>query len=653
LGPDTTLCDVSARLSLNLTGLAETYEWQDGSSGSSYLTSQSEQIYVAASNGRCSTRDTLQVTYLPALPLDLGPDIEVCEGDLVNLHPNLTSGQFIWQENTRADSFLVTQPGFYQVRLDSSGCSFRDTIQVSFKASPAVNLGPNQDFCEGDRISISNLDHTAGINYIWSDNFSTQERLIDTEGLYILTGERNGCTSQDSILISRLETPSLNIGEDTTVCDGQSLQIQAESNASNFSIRWQDGSTEDQLIVQSAGIYTATITANGCQNQDSIRVNYQNLPIFDLGMDLTICEGEQTQLQASGDLEGTVFNWQDGISGSQRIVTEANTYLLFAERQGCTYQDSVQLIVNPLPEIALGEDTTICTGEPVLLGTTVDISNVQYLWQDNSEQAQLLIEAAGSYSLTVTKNECSASDTIEVFINPLPIFELGPDQSICENEAIQINPNLPQNASAEWQDNKQAPVNRSLTQSGLYTLVASLGRCTYSDSLTLNVLETPQPNLGGDRILCEGESVQLEPNIEGNYIWEDASNSDRRTITEPGLYWVEVSRSSCTGRDSVRIDFQLSPQIDLGPDQQLCKGESVFLDARQAEVDYLWNDGSDQPTRRISTSGQYWVELEKNGCLAADTVQIQFIDPPSFDLGPDTTICGEGDILTVAVPDFA
>lgn len=653
LGPDTTLCETTATLLLDLTGQAENYQWQDGSTNSSYLASSNELITVTASNGRCNNSDTLQVNFFSSIPIDLGPDLEACAGDVLSLKTDINQGRLIWQEDIIADTLLVTQSGTYQVRLDTNGCSFRDSVMISFKPLPNINLGPDQDICTGSAILLANTTHNAGLLYTWNDGSTARERRIEEEGLYILNAELNGCMNQDSIQINFLETPTLELGEDTTLCDGQSLQLVPVSNANNFTISWQDGTTTDQFIVQAAGTYTATISLNGCENRDTIQVAYRNLPRFELGNDLSICAGEQAELIPIGDLENARLNWADGIILGQRLVSEAGTYSLFAERQGCTFQDTIQVVVNALPEVDLGEDITLCEGENILLNTSLDSTNNQYNWQDGSTQAALLVEETGTYSLTITRNACTASDTILVSVNPLPIFDLGPELQICENEAIEINPQLPENTSTRWLDNNQAPINRTINIAGTYTLLATLDGCSYRDSIDLIILETPQPNLGNDLILCEGETVELELDITGDYRWDDASTTANRIITEAGMYWVEVSQQECLGRDSIQVDFEPSPQIDLGPDQALCEGESVLLDARQEGVDYLWSDGSDQPTRSVVETGQYWVELEKNGCLAADTIQIQFVGPPVFDLGPDTTICSEGDMLSLEVPDFA
>ncbi|MTI31673.1 hypothetical protein E1171_12715, partial [Cytophagales bacterium RKSG123] len=74
--------------------------------------------------------------------------------------------------------------------------------------------------------------------------------------------------------------------------------------------------------------------------------------------------------------------------------------------------------------------------------------------------------------------------------------------------------------------------------------------------------------------------------------------------------------------------------IDLGPDQDLCPGSTIVLDALSAgkgdQLTFLWNDGSTAQTLTVNQTGTYSVTVtDENGCTATDDIIIiqDFIDP--------------------------
>jgi gliding motility-associated-like protein len=85
------------------------------------------------------------------------------------------------------------------------------------------------------------------------------------------------------------------------------------------------------------------------------------------------------------------------------------------------------------------------------------------------------------------------------------------------------------------------------------------------------------------------------------------------------------------GCDSlVNANLTVSPNINLGPDQQLCLGQSILLNPGTFK-NYLWQDGSIMPTFKVTVAGTYWVKVtDENGCIGADTVLIK----PSTCLSP-------------------
>jgi len=83
-------------------------------------------------------------------------------------------------------------------------------------------------------------------------------------------------------------------------------------------------------------------------------------------------------------------------------------------------------------------------------------------------------------------------------------------------------------------------------------------------------------------------------------------------------------------------------QIELGPDQQLCEGETVDLNCgiNPNAEDIEWSTGDSIQTITVDTSGVYWVTASNPaGCVRSDTVTIDIFDNPVIALQAGSAAC--------------
>lgn len=132
--------------------------------------------------------------------------------------------------------------------------------------------------------------------------------------------------------------------------------------------------------------------------------------IVSLGADTTLCQDEILVLDVS-NLNAT-YLWQDNSTNPTFNVTQQGTYWVEVTTCSMVFSDTINVAFNPLPIIDLGNDTTLCEGEVLTLDAST--TNATYLWQDNSTNPTLDVTQQGTYSVTTTANNCSASDAINV-----------------------------------------------------------------------------------------------------------------------------------------------------------------------------------------------------------------------------------------------
>lgn len=142
---------------------------------------------------------------------------------------------------------------------------------------------------------------------------------------------------------------------------------------------------------------------------------------IELGQDLVICDGGSATLVADAGFAS--YTWSTGSEEPSIEVNLTDTYVVTGTTtSGCMASDTIEVIVNPLPIVDLGADTTICVDQTL----TLDAGNWDsYQWSDGSMDATLEVMEEGTFSVTVTDEfGCEGSDEIMVTVEICPgVFE--------------------------------------------------------------------------------------------------------------------------------------------------------------------------------------------------------------------------------------
>ena len=143
----------------------------------------------------------------------------------------------------------------------------------------------------------------------------------------------------------------------------------------------------------------------------------------------------------------------------------------------------------------------------------------------------------------------------------------------------------------------------------------------------------PVVDLGDDLALCEGQTAVLNAGSGfDTYTWGSDNGTigvaSSLTVSQAGEYWVTVSNSCGIDSDTIIVNYDTNPLIELGLDTVLCEGQALVLDAGSGFISYEWSKdnmviGSDQ-TIFITEPGTYSLTVE-NGCgVATDAVRVDF-----------------------------
>ncbi|MEL6926994.1 MAG: hypothetical protein AAFO94_23345, partial [Bacteroidota bacterium] len=143
----------------------------------------------------------------------------------------------------------------------------------------------------------------------------------------------NGCSAEDEITISINPLPVVELGNDTAICQNESILLDAGNTGADFS--WSNGETTQTISVDAADTYSVTVTdANGCSAEDEITISINPLPVVELGNDTAICQNESILLDAGNT--GADFSWSNGETTQTISVDADDTYsVTVTDANGC------------------------------------------------------------------------------------------------------------------------------------------------------------------------------------------------------------------------------------------------------------------------------------------------------------------------------
>ena len=181
---------------------------------------------------------------------------------------------------------------------------------------------------------------------------------------------------------------------------------------------------------------------------------------------------------------------------------------------------------------------------------------------------------------------------------------------------------------------------------------ATANGCSFADTVAVELFQTPQPALGGNQSLCDGQSTTLDAGIgqPAAYLWQDGSMQPTLLVSQSGTYAVTVTANGCEGTGQAIVTFNPLPEFSLGPDTSLCSGQSLAFNFAGLADAYLWQDGSTTASYSLSQGGQFWLLASAGSCTFSDTLNVTIQESPAVSLGEDRTLCeGEEALIEASI----
>lgn len=658
-----TFCDFAHYVTLvaNPSGPGFTYQWTKN--GVNLVTTQTTNISASIQSGTYTVivtdnhgcKDTsaaLPVTIFPNPPYptiaNTGPTT-FCQGDSVIL--TAPAGyQYNWDNGATSQSTAVYSSGWHTVTIiDTNGCSSTGGITINVRALPDMRLAAYgcYDVCISDSNRIYGPPGMS--SYSWSTGETTQSVLVDEAGVYSLTAtSSSGCMdSSDNLYISTTNFLGIDLGNDTSFCEGGSVTFDAGSGFSAYT--WQNGSTSQTFIADTTGNYFVQATdSSGCFGSDTVALLVFPNPVVNLN-DTSVCSSTNLTLDAGSGF--TTYLWNDSSANQTLSVSLSGSYsVTVTDLNNCTASDAVSVsFSSATTSVSIGNDVALCDGASVTLNAGGGF--VSYTWQDGSTGQTYTTDTSEVITVVVVDSSgCLGVDTVVVTVFPNPVVNII-DSFDCFSETVTLYAWGSGGINSYFWSDSSSNQTLIVSTSGIYSVtVTDANGCTASNAIIVSLsFAASSIDLGGDVNLCDGTSVTFDAGSGFvTYVWHDGSTGQTYTTDTSEYITIQVIDSSgCWEIDTVIVTVFANPVVTL-QDTSACVA-TIVLDADSGYASYLWSDSSTNQSLAVTTSGTYSVTVfDANGCTGTNAATVNLTSTFTITAEPDTAICS-GDTVQLNV----
>ncbi|MFM9985793.1 MAG: PKD domain-containing protein [Flavobacteriales bacterium] len=701
-GPDTTICLNAGTLDLDPLNIG-TWSGSALVSVSGIFTPSTVGNYTLTmnvGNGSCQTSDQVNVEVLALPVMNAGPDVTICAGEDVDLSATCTTclngaidfctwnpGTIPALSCTPNTGPLLAQATYTVTAVDMEGCADSDQLTIFVNPLPNTNAGLDMTVCN-QPIATQLIGNPAGGTWsgtgVTAGGSFTPTALGPVTLTYCYINPLTFCERCDDVIVTVVNPTTANAGPDVNVCSG--------SPAFNLA-PVTPGGTWSAITpgapVTAGGVFTPGATGNftllytlgsgTCLTTDTLIVNVNALPTVNAGANITICVGEEAQINATVnggetpyDLSWNFPAWLSNNTIEDPIATPPATTtftLTVTDNNLCEGTDDVTVFVNSLPVVNAGNNIQVCDQQiaEVLTGfTPLDGNGGTGTWTGtgiSDASGEFTSPGVGTfwvyYTFTAGGNACSNTDSIQVTVVPAVFAVAGPDVELCLNEGqYQLTGFSP--VGATWDGPGVIDATNGIIQSedagvGNWTLTLEYGAgtCFTSDDIELDILALPVVQSGPGATVCGNAAIfDLQGFVPANGgTWEgtgitDASNGtfdpSIGTGTYDLFYWYENAQTGCSDTAYTTVNVSAVPVANFSLTPLNCTNAPVdYTNTSVGGNTYTWNYGNSveligfEPNYTYPDEGIYTVTLYVEniaGCADTAANAMEVINPPVADL---------------------
>lgn len=447
-----------------------------------------------------------------------------------------------------AAGVILTTSQLLYIYGGAAGCSDEKSFNLLISNVPEAGNNNAASYCgPGAPVNLNTfLSASAAPGGTWAETtatpsgqFNPANGIFTTAGLpvgtytFSYTHPASGACPADvaTFSINMGNFPQVFIGNDTTLCQGQSRVLNAATSGPYDTYLWNNGSTLPTRTVSVAGTFSVKVGILG-NNQ--------------------IVNGDFEQ-----GVSGFTTDYIPGNGGSFGLLSNPGTYAI---------STSPSLVHNDFTNC---QDHTPAPGDKMLIVNGAGTANTDVWCQTVPVQPNTVYQF-GTWVTSALTNFTVAQ--LQFSINGVslgPVFS--PGTTGCNWSQYTQNWNSGSNTTAQI-----CILNQNTNNSGNDFVIddISLRPVCYSyDTIVISISPLPVVNLGPDLNACSGETVTLDAQNPGaTYLWSDGSTNQTLDVTTTGNYSVTVrNAANCAATDAVQVQFEAPKDAGNDSSHIYCK----------------------------------------------------------------------------------
>lgn len=423
---------------------ASTYTWNTSAITTSITQSPSittSYTVTGTDANNCKNKAITTITVNP-LPIIIVNHPAICIGSAATLTVSGAS-TYTWNSGSNATSITLVPAAttnFTVSGTDINSCINTTTTSIVVNPLPIITVN-SDTICLGTNAILNAL---GGASYLWSTGSTNQSIALSptVTTSYIVTGtDYNTCVNTATATVTVNAAPIINVSNDT-ICLGNIGTLTATGA---LSYTWSTSDTTASINVSPLlpTQYTVSSSNGLCTISKVVTVVVVLNHTHITGLATAVCTGDSLKLFTTSTY--TAYTWSTGQNTLFIDVTHAGTYSVTTiDKYGCIGMDTIHITEDSPVAITL-QDTTICKGQTAQLHATR--GNYMYQWYPPTGLNNSTIynptanpTATTIYQLTITNGVCVNTNTVAVYVNPVPQVEVQPKYSlILQGDAVELH----------------------------------------------------------------------------------------------------------------------------------------------------------------------------------------------------------------------
>ncbi|MFT4753177.1 MAG: hypothetical protein ACI85Q_000715 [Salibacteraceae bacterium] len=605
---------------------------------------------------------------------------------------NVTGGinpySYLWSDGQTTPVASALVGGGYTVTItDANSCMLVAMATVSDIGAPSITINVDSIVsCFGGSNGVFTASATGGsipYAFVWSSGGVTATESGLAMGTYDVTlTDASGCVATKTGSMTQ-NSPVLAIvnGSTNAACYNDSTGTAssiAGGGIAPYVYSWSNGDMSANASALPAGSHMLTVMdALGCMQTTSVIISQPNQlsGAFVNAMDVSCNGGNDGSVGMlnSGGIAPYSLSWNNGSTGNNISGLSAGfVAVTITDANNCMMMDSVSIAEpSALTSTASVVSDVLCNGGNTGVASISAAGGTLpfvYAWSNGAGGSSASSLTAGSYSVTVSDgNNCQSTSSVSVTEPTMLMSTVSGTDISCFGSTDGTVSSMTSGGTSPYSQvwsNGSTLASQSSVMMGSYSVVISdANGCTTMGTASVAEPVAVVVDLGGNGILCDGESMVLDAGTGfSTYSWTSGNANQMDTLMASvlgaGISQVGVmvtDGNGCMGSDSVEITVSNPVTTTITGNPELCAYENGVLDAGPGFASYQWDNTSSSQSINVSASSfsagtQVFsvIVADVNGCEGTASHSMEIHPEVIVALPADTVIWKDSTVTIMA-----